>query len=723
MKQELIQKELWLEGMISENSETKIENALNNIDGIEYVKASYLYANVCLSFDASKTNVKAITKIIYNLGFIASINPPAKLPVLPSVPIEQKPLITKPLKTPGGYIEKVLNIDGMTCASCETRIENRLKKMDGIRQVKASFNNSTVIVTYDLQIITIEKITETIENLDYKVKNKSNNQNTANVKAIKNNDRMTVNQLLGIGIILFAGYLIIKNTIGFNFIPNVTQNMGYGILFVIGLITSLHCVAMCGGINLSQCVSYKFSENDASKLSKIKPSLMYNAGRVISYTIIGGIVGALGSVISFSSTSKGIVTILAGIFMVIMGLNMLNIFPWLRKFNPHMPKIFGNKVHNNNGKHGPFYVGLLNGLMPCGPLQAMQIYALGTGSFFAGAASMFIFSLGTVPLMFGFGAISSLLSSKFTQKMMKVSAVLVMILGVIMLNRGFNLSGFAFTGGITAKASSSGNVAKIDGNFQVVTTKLQSGSYTPFIVQKGIPVKWTIKASASDINGCNGTVTIPQFGISKTLQPGDNEIDFTPNAEGNILYTCSMGMISSNITVVTDLTKVTAKDVQQSASSNTAIAGGGGCCGNTPAKFAGGKIPTDNIGIAKISGNEQDVTVTVDSQGYTPAVVVLQKGIPAKIKFNTSQLGSCNGTIVFPELNGQLDLNTQKETPLITPQTDFTFQCGMGMLHGYVKVVDDLSKVDLNAIKKEVQNYKPASGGGGGGGGGGGCCG
>ena len=83
----------------------------------------------------------------------------------------------------------------------------------------------------------------------------------------------------------------------------------------------------------------------------------------------------------------------------------------------------------------------MNGLMPCGPLQAMQLYALGTGSFLAGALSMFIFSLGTVPLMFGLGALSSLLSSKFTSRMMKVSAALVLLLGLVMVNRGLALSG------------------------------------------------------------------------------------------------------------------------------------------------------------------------------------------------------------------------------------------------------------------------------------------
>jgi sulfite exporter TauE/SafE len=381
--------------------------------------------------------------------------------------------------------------------------------------------------------------------------------------------------LLGIGIIVLAGYLILKNTVGFNFIPQVNQNMGYGILFVVGLLTSLHCIAMCGGINLSQCVSYKFEEDDKGRFSKLKPSLMYNGGRVLSYTVIGGIVGAIGSVVSFSGTAKGIVAIVAGIFMVIMGLNMLNIFPVLRKLNPRMPKIFGNRIHNNNGKHGPFYVGILNGFMPCGPLQAMQIYALGTGSFLMGAASMFFFSIGTVPLMFGFGAVSALLSRKFNHKMMRVSAILVIILGVVMAGRGFNLSGM----NIAFANQSTGSIAQVEDGVQLVTTEMKSGRYTPIVVQKGIPVKWTIKADESELNGCNNPVTIPKYNIVKELVSGDNIIEFTPSEEGNITYTCWMGMIRSNIKVVDNINNVNAEDIEQEEQRYLPSAGIGGCCG------------------------------------------------------------------------------------------------------------------------------------------------
>lgn len=613
-------------------------------------------------------------------------------------------------------VRKVLQIDGMTCTSCEMRIENALKKLEGIVDTKAIFSSSNVYITYDSNKIGLDKIIETIEKLDYTVKNKPMQQVAAgNDKKKTPSDKMPINQLLAIGIILFALYLIIKNTIGFNFIPQVNQSMGYGILFVVGLLTSLHCIAMCGGINLSQCVSYKQVDNPSNKLSKLKPSLLYNCGRVVSYTIIGGIVGALGSVISFSGAAKGIIAIISGLFMIIMGLNMLNIFPWLRKLNPRMPRIFGNKIHNNNGRYGPFFVGILNGLMPCGPLQAMQIYALGTGSFFAGAISMFLFSLGTVPLMFGFGAISSFISGKFTHKMLKVSAMLVMILGIVMVNRGLALSGV----NIAYASSGTGNIARIEGNVQNVSTKLESGRYTPIVVQKGIPVKWTITADKKDLNGCNNPVTIPKYNIQKELVPGDNIIEFTPEEEGNITYTCWMGMISSNIKVVSDISKVKDSDIQQAdSSSSSSAAGGGGCCGagSKATKFAGGKIPTDEIAVGKIENGVQYVSIKVNDYGFSPAVIVIQKGIQTKWVINGEQLNSCNNSLIFPEYNAKMDLKSGENELKFTPEADFTFRCWMGMLNGYVKVVDDINKINLEDIKAEVGAYKPAGGSGG-------CCG
>lgn len=474
------------------------------------------------------------------------------------------------------WINKELKIEGMFCTSCEVKIEKVLSKQYGVKDIKASFSRANITFAYDSSQITLQEIINVIEKLDYKVVSGAKNSGLVKSKD-QNSDNLTINQIIAVGIIIFAAFYIINNTVGFNFIPEVSKNAGYGLLFIIGLITSIHCIAMCGGINLSQCVSAKLPEN-ATKLDKFKPSLLYNMGRVISYTIIGGIVGGLGSVISFSGTAKGVIAIIAGVFMLIMGVNMLGIFPWLRKFTPHIPKSIGKKIHGGEAKYGPFVVGLLNGLMPCGPLQSMQIYALGTGSVFAGAASMLFFSLGTVPLMFGLGAISSLLSSKFTRRMMKVSAVLVMVLGLVMMNRGLALSGISIAGGTSITASSTASKATVNGSIQNITTTIKSGSYEPIVVQKGVPVKWIIKADARSLNGCNRTMTIPAYNITKTLQPGDNIIEFTPDKEGTIPYSCWMGMIRSSILVVSDISNTGEVSSAQSTVAGAASSGGS-CCG------------------------------------------------------------------------------------------------------------------------------------------------
>lgn len=589
-------------------------------------------------------------------------------------------------------IRKVLQIEGMTCTNCEMRIENALKKLEGVLEVKAIYTSSNVYITYDANVIGLDKITETIVKLDYALRDKPGNETVSKTNGRKvKEDKMPINQLLGIGIILLAFYLIVNNTVGFNFIPEVNQSMGYGVLFVVGLVTSLHCIAMCGGINLSQCVSYKVDSGNSGKFSIVKPSLLYNSGRVISYTVIGGIVGALGHVISFSGAAKGIVAIISGVFMIIMGLNMLNIFPWLRKLTPRMTKIFGNKIHSNNGKYGPFYVGLLNGLMPCGPLQAMQIYALGAGSFAAGALSMFFFSIGTVPLMLGLGAVSSMLSGKFTHKMMKVSAALIIVLGVLMANRGMALSGFSLSS-IPFDASGStqgGSIAKIEDGVQIVTTKLQSDRYEPITVQKGIPVRWIIQAQKSDINGCNNEIIIPKFKKEKKLEAGDNVIEFTPTESGTFAYSCWMGMIRSKITVVDDINNVDASDSSGSAQKSDY------------------KIPADEVAVAKIKDDKQFVEINMEEDRFSPAVVVMQKGIETIWNINGVILNDSNSTLIFPKYNAQINMQVGKNEIFLVPDGDFDFTTANNTFYGYVKVVDDINEVDIDAIKNEVNRYVP----------------
>jgi hypothetical protein len=244
--------------------------------------------------------------------------------------------------------------------------------------------------------------------------------------------------------------------------------------------------------------------------------------------------------------------------MVIMGINMLGFFPVLRRFSPRLPGIFARKIGGQRaGSRNPLFIGLLNGFMPCGPLQAMQLYALSTGSPLTGGISMFIFSMGTVPLMFGIGALSSLLSRKFSSRVMKAGAVLVTVMGMMMFTYGLGLSGFSpgFTGmakgaagkvpGVvdpsapqTARRSAasvpgdSSQAFQMEKGVQIVNSTLSGGRYPAITVQAGIPVRWTINAPAGSINGCNNRMIIREYGIEHRFRPGENVVEFTPARAG-----------------------------------------------------------------------------------------------------------------------------------------------------------------------------------------------
>ena len=146
-------------------------------------------------------------------------------------------------------------------------------------------------------------------------------------------------------------------------------------------------------------------------------------------------------------------------------------------------------------------------------------------------------------------------------------------LSVGMVSRGFNLSGIVVP---TVSAKTTNNIAEMNGNEQVITTEFKSGQYVPIVVQKGVPVKWIINVTDSELNGCNNPVTVPKYNITKKLVPGKNVITFTPTKEGTITYTCWMGMIRSTIKVVNDTSNLTPEDAK--ANSGQPSAPGGGCC-------------------------------------------------------------------------------------------------------------------------------------------------
>jgi sulfite exporter TauE/SafE/plastocyanin domain-containing protein/copper chaperone CopZ len=506
------------------------------------------------------------------------------------------------------------------------RIQRALGNVQGVNKVRASYAENMVYIEYDFDTCSPEEISKAISNTGYTIGYRT--QSAGKFKSVA-----------GILIVFLAVLLLGNYTGGFDMSSKLKGEVTYFVLFMIGLFTSLHCVGMCGGIMLSQSIA-----NEAKgKLESFLPSLNYNIGRVLGYTVLGGIVGAIGSVLTVSIGFMSGVAIFAGIFMIFMGLNMAGFTIFRKYLKIPLP------THSLNKKvKAPFLVGLLNGLMPCGPLQTMQLYALGTGSALQGASSMLVFALGTLPLMFSFGTLTSLFSKDSTKRIMKLSGVLVIVLGVIMTNRGLAIAGLNLPfSDLTAKGTNGISMvtkAQIDNGVQIIHMSANNRGYTPNVlyVQKGVPVKWII--DGEQINSCNNQIIVPSLNSKKKLSSGENIIEFTPQDQ-DINFSCWMGMIRGVIKVVDDVSAIDVTKDKTSVASSIS-----GCCstGGTQVESIYGddiaKVSTERlIHKATISNKLQNVSIKGIGYEVEPLVVVINKQALAKIKFDLTEFDNAAG--------------------------------------------------------------------------------
>jgi sulfite exporter TauE/SafE/copper chaperone CopZ len=384
---------------------------------------------------------------------------------------------------------------------------------------------------------------------------------------------------------LVLGYFLLPAIGGFE-IPQFSSTMGYSLLFVAGLLTGFHCISMCG----SFVVSYTAKDAQAGVRSK-KSHLMYGFGKTVSYTAIGAIFGLVGSVVAFTPAMRGAAAIIAGMFLLLYGLKMLNVHPIFRKLTLRTPKFIARFVHKEEKQHSnPLLIGLLNGLMiACGPLQAMYIMAAGTGSMIEGAKLLLIFGLGALPPMLGFGYFASALSSKMTHKILKLSGVVVIILGIFMFNNGLALTGSGYDfGSIVASGVSAAVIGDSPGSasnitaqgFQEIRMDVLSSGWSPntFVLKKGVPVKWII--NGKELNGCNSGIQVPKLNLKFQVKQGEQTIEFTPTEEGTIPFSCWMGMIQGRFIVKANVDVSNSTAVQQEIAKAPPVQSGGSCgCG------------------------------------------------------------------------------------------------------------------------------------------------
>lgn len=223
--------------------------------------------------------------------------------------------------------------------------------------------------------------------------------------------------------------------------PPVTE---YLAVLTTGFLGGAHCIGMCGGFVLM------YSVEASGGTSNWYAHLTYNMGRILTYSLVGGFMGWVGSFVEAAGRIKGVqglALIVAGFFMVLMGLNLMGVLgrrDALDSSGLTGLGAFRSAFRSLVGSGGPLSMlplGLLLGLVPCGLSYTMEIKAASSGGFWQGFTLMTVFGLGTVPAMAGFGFFSSYLTGRLKDRIYRLAAAMVILLGVQAFLRGLASSG------------------------------------------------------------------------------------------------------------------------------------------------------------------------------------------------------------------------------------------------------------------------------------------
>ena len=349
------------------------------------------------------------------------------------------------------------------------------------------------------------------------------------------------------------------------------------VAFVTGLTTGgLSCLAVQGGL-LASSLAHQIEQDYLEQAAQPKkqrgkkmqvqarsntavPILLFLGAKVVAYTLLGALLGLLGSYLTLSPTTRAVLMILIGVFMLGNALRMFNVHPIFRYFSIEPPKFITRYIRRTakgTDTVTPLFLGALTVFIPCGVTQAMMAAALGTSSMTMGAALMFAFTLGTSPVFFIVAYLTTELGARLEKFFMRFVAVVVLILGVVTVNSGLNILGSPLSfQNLTRSLLPSNNgpepVAQsaqpAAGEGEVVLY-VQNEGYFPQTLSAPAGKDFTLNLVTDETYSCSRDFVIPALDYYELLpDTGTVKVNIPAQEKGSTLFfTCSMGMYTGQI--------------------------------------------------------------------------------------------------------------------------------------------------------------------------------
>jgi sulfite exporter TauE/SafE len=383
-------------------------------------------------------------------------------------------------------------------------------------------------------------------------------------------------------IIVVLGVVLVAVAFGLMIVQPNAQSLSFDassgvwgrlvVAFITGITTGgLSCLAVQGGL-LASSLAHQIEQdyvdgsvhhkrgNTASRSSSAFPIFLFLISKLIAYTLLGALLGWLGSYLTLSPMTRAMLMIAIGIFMIGNALRMFNVHPIFRYFSVEPPKFITRYIRRTakgTDTFTPLFLGALTVFIPCGVTQAMMATALGTGSVSMGAALMFAFVLGTSPVFFVIAYLTTELGAKLEKFFMRFVAIVVLILGFVTLNSGLNVLGspLSFQNLTRNLIPSNDDSAPVSGSSQPAATggdiflQVNNDGYFPGTLGAPADTEVTLNLVTNQTYSCARDFVIPSLNVYQLLpDTGTMQVSIPAQAKGtSIFFTCSMGMYTGQI--------------------------------------------------------------------------------------------------------------------------------------------------------------------------------
>ena len=541
---------LIVKGIKNENDKYFIESEVDVLRGIKNIDVSWHTGEAEIEFDNSLIKETEIFNKIEKLGYNTN---------------------KKSATNIANIKERVYFVRRMHCASCEIILEKDILNLEGVKAVEASANKGKVVIEYDKEYPTEEKLNNIFKKQGYLFsENKLNEKKGISLIAKNKDGNIVVNKkqlksfsiTAGIALVIIIGFVLLNES-GLSALISVNAKSSLLLFLLFGVLAGLSsCAALVGGVVLSMSKQWlEVHEGNESTFRKLQPHFLFNAGRLASYLVLGAILGAVGSVLQLSLTVMSVLIILVSALMIFLALQMLGI-KYFQRFQIASPRFITRYVADENnfkGKYMPVIMGALTFFLPCGFTITAQGLALASGSIIQGGLIMLSFALGTLPILLGIGFSSVKFSQKkdTANRFLKIAGILVFFFALFNINAQLNVLGYpslsdiSFASGSEGQQVGNGLLEIINGK-QLLKMDALAYKYSPsrLKVMVGVPVRWEITDKGS--SGCtNAVMSRGLFDGEIKLERGKTSIkEFTPEKVGKYKFSCWMGMISGVIEVV-----------------------------------------------------------------------------------------------------------------------------------------------------------------------------